>query len=218
MFYISLFVIIALLVYLFAFDKCKQYKPIIDYLEKQNKLMNGTVDVQQVALANLKQFDLFNQYLNFLETSSIKFSVIDTTVAEGYFRNYHKRRDTIATSSDNVVRNLMINKDTTQAVLIPLDSLLIAIIQSYRSDFNIIDTATWRNKGLYVYFSYYGKMGYLNSTNKPVNKNLSSVLVEMAKDTSLNTPDEWQIIKGHIYNYGDLKPPKIISNAQIELQ
>ncbi len=83
--------IIALLVYLFAFDKCKQYKPIIDYLEKQNKLMNGTVDVQQVALANLKQFDLFNQYLNFLETSSIKFSVIDTTVAEGYFRNYHKR-------------------------------------------------------------------------------------------------------------------------------
>jgi hypothetical protein len=181
------------------------------YVKESNRDRADKVD----ATNYLKNLIVFQEYLKELTKSEkFKTDTISLDTAIKYHRNYLKAREDaakIAGVPDGI------KKDKSEASLFTWPKIIGAIQDTYDPEpSDWIDSNFWQNKGFFVFLANYGSNGHYNNGSVGSDTLQTSVIFQLATDVvpdPISGPDRWRVAENQLYNFGDLKPPKIkISN------
>ncbi len=177
-------------------------------LEEMGYTFEGmsSVDVKDNIYEDLQNIIQLKKYEDSLK--QVTTSEISLALANKYHKTFLNRRYLIKTgggtsSTDSIVW------DTTKAILFNLDTILTGLVKAFPSDFSFIDTSTWKDKGFLVYFANYGAGA---STNPKILPNQSTALIQFAR---MEKNGDAKNVEGSVYNFGGLKPPKLVGSEQI---
>lgn len=159
----------------------------------------------------------FNRYLAGMKVGKrLDTKPISLSVASSYHQKYVTARKNAAQMGS--IPN-EIKLDSTAAILYTLPKIVAAFKDAYNPNiFTWGDTSWWQQKGFFIFLSNYGSIGH-GSSNSDMWQ--TSSILQLARDvpdtnTATYIRDNWAVIENQLYNFGDLKPPKIrISNFNL---
>lgn len=193
---------------------------IIRILEKVSEINKYLYDSLQLksegnsALSVLEDALVFQQFLDTLKQS--KFFDTEPILfqdAQRYHHNYTEAR-TLASRLENIPNE--IGMDDTEATVFTLPEIIIALNATHNPTmFTWYKPSWWEGKGFLIYPANYGAEGR-NSNHDDAFK--STTIFQPAffvRTDPIDDKDIWTVFKDHLYNFGDLKPPKIkLSNPE----
>jgi len=153
-----------------------------------------------------KSLDMQTYYANLLKNEMVPIDSIPQDTAHMYHVYYR-----------NSLKDPTV--DTTHAVLFEFPQIIKTLLKKY-SPSDISDSNFWKDKGFFIYLSNYGATGrVINETNghrTVFNQYQTSCILQLAQidSNSTNVPYDWKVIKEAMFNFGDIRPPKKISNKE----
>lgn len=204
--------IISFLILLIAFLAFKYYK-LSSLLEPYRPVMIGmdsstkgsTEDAANYLIElSRKSSDLNMYYENLQKNDKIDIEPISRSSANNYHTNY---------------RNSLQNpgRDTTKAVLFEFPKIIKTLLIEYPGK-DLRDSNFWKDKGFFIYLSNYGNTGRSSATvGNPIGSDRyqTSCILQLAQIDSSTTTilDDWKVLSSGLFNFGDIRPPKKISNT-----
>jgi len=175
---------------------------ISDFNQQASKSIQGETKKGD-AVDYLDQAEDFN---NFLSQKAILTRKIPLDTARIFHTNYLLARDR---ARDLPQCPDEIKLDNTQAILLSFPQFMKAATQAFNlQGIDWSNPTVWPSKSFLIYLSNYGVKG---RDGIGTNKFQSSAILQFAK-ADFNTPadNDWIVLANELYNFGELKPPKII--------